>query len=91
MNVQFQFDKMKITLNETFCKRIWKTHVRTVKEPNRTRKIIELCFKLVQENNIELNERNKGKIKNGVRDFLRKLKETEIQIDEEEDGKFWNY
>ena len=82
---------MKITLNETFCKRIWKAHVRTVKEPNKTKKIRELCFKLVQENNIELNERNKGKVKNGVRDFLRNLKETEIQIDEEEDGKFWNY
>ena len=62
-----------------------------IKEPTRTRKIKELCFRLVQENHIELSKRNRDKIKNGVRDYLKKLNETEIQIDEEEDGKFWNY
>ena len=82
---------MKITLNERFCQRIWKTHISMIKEPTRTRKIKELCFRLVQENHIELSKRNRDKIKNGVRDYLKKLNETEIQIDEEEDGKFWNY
>ena len=87
MNVQFQFEKMKIFLNETFSERIWKTHISKVREPTRTRKMRELCCKLVQENHIELNKRNRVKIENGVRNYLKTLKETEIQIDEE-DGKF---
>ena len=51
------------------------------------KKIRELCCKLVQENHIELNKRNRVKIENGVRSYLKTLKEKEIQIDEE-DGKF---
>ena len=78
---------MKITLNESFCARIWQTHVSRIREPTRTKKIRELCCKLVQENHIELNKRNRVKIENGVRSYLKTLKEKEIQIDEE-DGKF---
>ena len=78
---------MKITLNQSFCERIWKTHVSRIKEPTRTNKIRELCCKLVQENHIQLNKRNRVKIENGVRSYLKTLKEKEIQIDEE-DGKF---
>ena len=78
---------MKITLNESFCARIWKSHISLIKEPTRTKQIRELCCKLVQENHIELNKRNRVKIENGVRSYLKTLKEKEIQIDEE-DGKF---
>ena len=78
---------MKITLNESFCERIWKTHISRIREPTRTTKLRELCCKLVEENHIELNKTNRVKIENGVRNYLKTLKETEIQIDEE-DGKF---
>ena len=76
---------MKITLNETFCKRIWKTHVSLIKDPTRTRKIRELCLKMVQENHIELNKLNRAKIENGIRSYLNTLKEKEIQIEDEEE------
>ena len=46
---------------------------------------------MVQENHIELNKLNRAKIENGIRSYLNTLKEKEIQIEDEEDGKFWNY
>ena len=60
-----------------------------VREPNRTRKMRELCFKKMQENHKKINHRNRGKVLNGIRDFLKSYKETEIEFnEEEEDGKF---
>ena len=81
---------MKIILNLEFCKKIWKSDVRKVKEPYRTKKLREYCTKLVQENNKTLNKRNKLNVCNGVRDFLKTFVETEIEI-EDEDGKFFEF
>ena len=30
---------MKITLNKSFCERIWKTHIARIREPTRTKKL----------------------------------------------------
>ena len=79
---------MRIILNEIFCRQIWSSDVKKVKEPNRTRKLREFCYKLVHENHTKLNERIRGKIKNGVRDFCKTWKEVEIEF-EEEDGKLF--
>ena len=63
---------MKIIINQEFCQKIWKTHISHVKEPNRTRKMRELCFKMMHENHKKVNPRNRGKVQNGIRDFLKR-------------------
>ena len=81
---------MKIILNELFCRKIWKTDIKKVREPIRTKKLRESCNKLIQESNIKLNERNKMKVFNGIKYFLKSYEETEIEIEvQEEDGKFF--
>ena len=77
---------MKILLNDFFTKKIWTSDIKKVKEPNRSKKLRECCNKLIQENNIKLNERIRKKVYNGVRDFCKTWKEVEIEI-EDEDGK----
>ena len=79
---------MKIILNLDFCKRIWKSDIKKIKEPYRTKKLKESCTKLVHGNNKTLNKRNKLIVCNGVRDFLKTYEETEIEL-EDEDGKFF--
>ena len=32
---------MKITLNKSFCERIWKTHIARIREPTRIKKVRE--------------------------------------------------
>ena len=81
---------MKIILNLEFCKKLWKTDIKKVKEPNRSKKLRECCNKLIQENNIKLNERIRKKVFNGVRDFCKTFKEVEIEV-EEEDGKLFKF
>ena len=83
-----EFHKMRILLNELFSKKIWTSDIKKVKEPNRSKKLRELCNKMIQEHNIKLNERIRKKVYNGVRDFCKTWKEVEIEI-EEEDGKFF--
>ena len=80
---------MKIILNLDFCKRIWKSDIKKVKEPYRTKKLREYCIKMVRENTKTLNERNKRNVCNGVRDFLKTYEETEIVIHEEENGELF--
>ena len=80
---------MKIIINLEFCKTIWKTDLKKVKEPYRTKKLRECCTKIVHENNKTLNKRNKLNVCNGVRDFLKTYEETEIVIHEEEDGELF--
>ena len=81
---------MKIILNLEFCKKLWRTDIKKVKEPNRSKKLRECCNKLIQENNIKLNERIRKKVFNGVRDFCKTFKEVEIEV-EEEDGKLFKF
>ena len=81
---------MRIILNELFCKKLWKSDIKKVKEPNRTKRLREYCYKLVQESNKELTDRDRIKVNNGIRDFLKTYEETEIEIEvQEEDGKFF--
>ena len=80
---------MKIIINLEFCKTIWKSDIKKVKEPYRTKKLRECCTKIVHENNKTLNKRNKRNVCNGVRDFLKTYEETEIVIHEEEDGELF--
>ena len=80
---------MKIIINREFCQKIWKTHISHVKEPTRTRKMRELCYKMMHENDKKVNLRNRGKVQNGIRDFLKSYEETEIEFNEEADGKFF--
>ena len=42
---------MKIIINLEFCKTIWKSDIKKVKEPYRTKKLRECCTKIVHENN----------------------------------------
>jgi len=77
---------MKIILNLEFCKKLWRTDIKKVKEPNRTKKLREFCNQLVQENNKKLNDRDRIKIINGIKYFLKSYEETQIEI-EDEDGK----
>ena len=63
---------MKIIINREFCQKIWKIHISHVKEPNRTRKMRELCYKMMHENHKKVNPRNRGKVQNGIRDFLKR-------------------
>ena len=79
---------MKIILNLEFCKKIWKSDIKKVKEPYRTKKLRDFCTKFVHENNKTLNNRDKLNIYNGIRDFLKTNEETEIEL-EDEDGKFF--
>ena len=79
---------MKIILNLEFCKKLWKSDIKKVKEPNRTKKLRDYCNKLVQESNKELTDRDRIKVNNGIRDFLKTNEETEIEL-EDEDGKFF--
>ena len=80
---------MKIIINLEFCKTIWKSDIKKVKEPYRTKKLRECCTKIVHENNKTLNKRNKLNVCNVVRDFLKTYEETEIVIHEEEDGELF--
>ena len=42
---------MKIIINLEFCNKIWKSDIKKVKEPYRTKQLREFCTKLVHENN----------------------------------------
>ena len=79
---------MKIILNLEFCKKLWRTDIKKVKEPNRTKRLRECCIKIVKENKKTLNERNKLNVHNGIKSFLKSYEETEIEI-EDEDGEFF--
>ena len=81
-----KFYAMRIILNELFCQQIWRSDIRKVKEPNRTKKLREYCNKLVQENNKKLNDQDRIKVLNGIKYFLKDYKETQIEI-EDENGK----
>ena len=81
---------MKIILNLEFCKNIWKSDIKKVKEPYRTKKLREYCYKLVRESNKKLTDRDRTKLINGIKHFLKSYEETEIEIEvQEEDGKFF--
>ena len=69
---------MKIIINLEFCKTIWKTDLKKVKEPYRTKKLRECCTKIVEENNKILNKRNRLSVHNGIKHFLKSYEETEI-------------
>ena len=44
---------------------------------------------MMHENHKKVNPRNRGKVLNGIRDFLKSYEETEIEFNEEADGKFF--
>ena len=88
-NFKSEVYEMKIILNLEFCKKLWKTDIKKVREPNRTKKLREYCRKLVQENKKTLNEQNKLNVHNGIKYFLKSYEETVIEIHEEEDGEFF--
>ena len=60
---------MKIILNLDFCKRIWKSDIKKVKEPYRTKKLKECCTKMLHENNKTLKEAFKEANAKFLKDF----------------------
>ena len=79
-------NKMKLLLNRNLCKKFWKSNIETVKEPTRTKKLRDYCTReILNRKPGPLSSVDKLSIFNGIRRFLRKYEETEIEIPTEDE------